>query len=183
MDQGDLRVNIVELSRLHVVDANNEMVSMHSLWKDQTAIFIFLRHFACVECRAFAKEFWQKSKALESKGAKLYFIGNGDPTYINYFKEELEIQEAPIYTDPSLHVFRAAGFKRGFLVALGPRSILKGRQLFQEGHAQGKYKKEMGDLWQMGGALVIKPDGRVTYKFVSQKLGDYAPETDLIGNS
>ena len=52
----------------------------------------------------------------------------------------------------------------------------------QEVWAQ-REKYEQGDLWQLGGILVVKPEGKVGYHFISSAAGDYSPETDLAGIS
>ena len=40
--------------------------------------------------------------------------------------------------------FQAAGFKRGFLAAIGPQSIKRGFEMYREGNQQGTYKKGNG---------------------------------------
>lgn len=176
---GILDTRIVEFAKARVFDSAGNEIAIHKLWQNQAVLFIFLRHFACIECRTFARQIWADRERYEKSGSKIVFIGNGDPQFIQAFKEDLEIQNAPIYTDPSLNVFKAAGFRRNFLAALGPASIKAGLKMFKEGNRQGLYSKGQGDLWQLGGVLVIASDGRVKYKFVSQKLGDFPPEKDL----
>ena len=41
-------------------------------------------------------------------------------------------------------------------------------------------EKGAGDFWQLGGVLVVKPDGKIAYHFISDELGDHAPETDVM---
>ena len=172
-------VNIVTLATAKVLDESGKPVQMGTLWQKQTALFIFVRHFGCIGCRSHAVEVWQKREAYERSGARIIFIGNGQPHFIQTFKNELNLHDAPIYTDPSLAVFRAAGFKRNFLAALGPKSIAAGLKMYANGHKQGAYDPASGDLWQMGGVLVIKPSGQVAYHYISEMLGDYPPESDF----
>jgi peroxiredoxin len=159
-----------------------ESVKVASIWKTQTIIFIFLRHFGCVSCRSHAAQVWRDRQKYEGSGAKIVFIGNGTPHFIQVFKEDLGISDATIFTDPSLECFRAAGFKRGFLVSLGIRSIANGLGMFMKGSKQGPYTKATGDLWQLGGVLVVKSTGVVAYHYISEALGDYAPEGEVIEN-
>ena len=173
------KVDILSLSLCQVLDESAQEVSLYNLWQKQTAIFIFLRHFGCLMCRAHAKQVWGLREQYEKTGAKIYFIGNGSPYLISKFKEDLELQGATILTDPQLKSFRAAGFRRGFLAALGPKALGNGRKLFKEGHRQGESNSENGDLWQLGGILVVKPDGKVGYHYISQVAGDYSPEKDV----
>lgn len=174
-------VNIVELASAKILDESGKVVQMGTLWQKQTALFIFIRHFACIDCRRHAVEVWQKREAYERGGARIIFIGNGQPHFIQTFRNELNLMDAPIYTDPSLKVFRAAGFKRGFLAALGPRSVAAGLKMYAKGHRQGAVDSASGDLWQMGGVMVIKPSGQIGYHYISEMLGDYPPESDFSG--
>lgn len=170
--------DILALSRCSVQDEAGQPFPLYDLWKNQTAILVFLRHFGCIFCRAHAKDVWNRRNDFEKNGAKIAFIGNGSPHMIAQFKIELGISEAPIYTDPTLAAFKAVGFKRGFLAAVNPRAIFNLSKAKNLGVQQGTYSKEQGDLWQLGGLIVIKPDGKVPYLYISQVAGDFAPAED-----
>ncbi len=176
-------VDLISLSLCVLIDENGDKVNMYDLWKNQIAIFVYLRHFGCIFCRQHAKEIWENREKYQKNGAKIFFIGNGASYLIKYFKEDLGIQDAKIFTDPSLESFKASGFKRGFLAALGPRAAVNAVKAVIDGHSQGgMYKKEQGDLWQLGGILVVKPEGKVGYHFISTAAGDYSPEFDVDSN-
>ncbi len=173
-------VSMLTFSSCEILNEEGTRVQVASLWRAQAVLFIFLRHFGCVSCRAHAAQIWHDREKYQKNGAKIVFIGNGTPQYIKYFKEDLQIQDATIFTDPSLASFHAMGFKRGFLVALGPRSIAKGLKMFSKGHKQGSYSKDSGDLWQLGGVLVVRPNGSIAYHYISQATGDFPPEKDIL---
>lgn len=178
-DESAAKADIVALAKCKILNEQGLEIDIYSLWQKTTAIFIFIRHFGCIFCRTHAKEVWQNKEKYEKDGAKIYFIGNGAPYLISGFKEELGIQDATIFTDPKLESFKAAGFRRGFLAALGPRVLLNAAKAYADGNRQGgMYRKEQGDLWQLGGILVIKPEGKVAYHFISQAAGDFSPEMD-----
>lgn len=174
------KANIQALSQSTVFDENNVRVTLQQLWKQQTCVFIFLRHFACIGCRSHAVQVWLEREKYEASGAKLIFIGNGTPDFIRKFKEDLMITEAIVYTDPSLGSFRAAGFKRGFLVSFGPKSIVSGVGLMLKTGMKTSVQEGSGDLWQMGGILVVRSDGKVPFHYISEAIGDYPPESDVI---
>jgi AhpC/TSA antioxidant enzyme len=111
---------------------------------------------------------------IESKGARVVFIGNGTPTMAAAFREDFDVR-SPLYTDPTLGVYKAAGLQRGFgsiLKLLGnvPRALFKG-------HFQGLTK---GDGPQQGGVLVIDAGGSVRYRFVSETAGHHPDLADVI---
>ena len=59
------------------------------------------------------------------KPQKLYVIGNGSPSFMDGFRETTGYQ-GPLFTDPSLEVYQAAGLKRGVATVLSPRAALAG---------------------------------------------------------
>ena len=171
--------NIVNFANAQVFNQDGKQVKLGNIWKNQTTVFIFLRHFACVSCRTHAVQVWSERDKYQATGAQVVFIGNGSPDFIQKFREDLGLGDAPIFVDPALDSFRAAGFKRGFLAALGPSSIAAGIKMFGAGNKQGEYSRAAGDLWQLGGIVVIRPSGAIAFHHISQVLGDYPPHTDI----
>ena len=173
-------VDILSLANCSVYNENNKTVKLHRMWDYKTTVFVFVRHFACIACRAHVADVWKNRKAYEEKGAQIVFIGNGHAHFIQTFKEDLNLEGANVYTNPGLCAFKAAGFKRGFLAALGPKSLKEGLSMYKEGHRQASYSKEKGDLWQLGGVLVVAKEGRVIYHHINESLGDFPPDKDIL---
>ena len=171
-------VDLVALANSVVLDSESRKIKMGQLWQSQSIIFIFLRHFACIACRAHAVEVWRDREKYEKTGARLIFVGNGAPNYIENFKAELGLQKALILTDPSLEVFRAAGFRHGFFELVQLKSILNAIKLAGKGHSQDTLVAE-GSNWQNGGVLAIGKSGKVLFHFISQALGDFPNEADI----
>jgi peroxiredoxin len=121
---------------------------MYDLWQKQLSVFVFLRHFACIACWAHAFRVWNEREKYEKAGAKIYFIGNGSSHFISKFKEDIGLQDAQVYTDPSLEVFHACGFKKGFIAAVNAKSLMNITELVIEGrqHISYSYSKEAGNL-------------------------------------
>jgi peroxiredoxin len=172
-------VDIVRLANCALSDSTGRIVKLGQLWQKQTIVFVFLRHFACIACRAHATQVWGDREKYEKSGAKIIFIGNGQPDFIDKFKEDVGIQNAVVFTDPELTSFRAAGFRRGFLAVVQPRTLLNVLQLASEGHRQTMPSAETGSNWQLGGILVVKPNGKIAYQYISEALGDFPPESDV----
>ena len=104
----------------------------------------------------------------------LVVVGNGAPMFIEGFRETTGFL-GPIYTDPSLEVYKAAQLKRGLgtMLKLGAAAATVGS--LRRGFRQGKTQ---GDATQQGGVLVIAPDGRILYHHISAYPGDNAsPDT------
>lgn len=168
--------DVRRLAQATVIGEDHNKFRLGSFWENGPAIFIFLRHFACAACRAHALDVWAQREKFEKAGVQLYFIGNGSPSMLKAFKEELGLQDAWIFTDPHLEAFHAAGFKRGFIAAFGPRSLMSLSKIKAKGHAASEWNKEQGDAFQLGGVLAVKPGGIVTYQYMSEYQGDYKDE-------
>lgn len=172
-----LPADIRKLSQATVIGEDHNKFKLGSFWEKGPAIFIFLRHFACIACRAHAVDVWSQREKYEKAGAQLYFIGNGSPSMLKVFKEDFGLQDAWIFTDPYLEAFHAAGFKRGFMPAMGPQSVLSLAKLKLKGHNAGEWTEEQGDRLQLGGILAIKPGGTITYQYISEYQGDFGDDT------
>ncbi|MES2857390.1 MAG: AhpC/TSA family protein [Bdellovibrionota bacterium] len=172
-------VDIVSLANCVVTDPEGRQIKLAQLWQKQSVVLIFLRHFACIACRAHATQVWNDREKYEGAGAKIVFIGNGQATFIDGFKAELGLQKAMILTDPTLSSFRAAGFRHGFRALVQPKTLLNGVKLAMNGNKQMMPSAEAGTNWQLGGILVVKPDGRIAYHYISEALGDFPPESDI----
>lgn len=108
----------------------------------------------------------------------LVVVGNGAPMFIEGFRETTGFT-GPIYTDPSLEVYKAAELKRGVgtMLRLGAAAATIGS--LRRGFRQGKMQ---GDATQQGGVLVIAPDGRILYHHISAYPGDNA-SADTVRNA
>lgn len=172
-------VSILSLAKSLLLNEAGEQVKIIDLWQKQTTMFVFLRHFGCASCKAHATQIWKDKEKYQSTGAKIIFIGNGQPNFIKGFKDELNIKDAEIYTDPSLEIFKAAGFKKGFLAVIGPSALINQIKPMVNGFHHSPNKNN-GNIWQLGGILVMKPNGQVAYHYISQITGDYPPENDVL---
>jgi peroxiredoxin len=103
-------------------------------------------------------------------GAELAVVGNGTPAQAKEFAAEYELPFR-LYVDPKLDAYRAAGLRRGVLDTLNPGTLAHAVRALRTGARQGLTK---GDPWQLGGAFVIEPGGRVAFRHVSRDAGDHA---------
>jgi hypothetical protein len=176
-------IDMVRMNNMIVYTEDGQAVPMKSLWRRGSAIFIFLRHFSCISCRAHVAQVWAHRFTLEQDGARIYFIGNGSFREIAKFKKEMGIENALIFTDPSRRTFEAAGLRRGIAASVGPKAIANGLELLKQGYRQKHWRREAGDLWQLGGILVVNPGALVRYHYVSEATGDFPTAVEVVNDA
>lgn len=175
-------VDIQQLAQSLLYFGKDKKLLAGQLWQKQTVVLVFLRHFACIACRAHASQVWSQREQFERKGIKLVFIGHGKLHWLESFRSDLGLHEGLILTDPSMASFDAAGLRRGFFNLVRPLSIINHIKLSNQGYSSADYQADAGDHFQMGGVLAIKPGSKLIYHFASRALGDFPQATysDLI---
>ncbi len=118
----------------------------------------------------------RERQAIRDAGGEVYLIGNGASNFIEGFRETTKY-DGPIYTDPSLEVFKAAELKRGVLKTFNPLAHGKTIGAFARGHRQGTTK---GDPFQQGGVLIVAPDNTVKWHHASSRPGDNAEPGEIV---
>ena len=113
---------------------------------------------------------------IRRRGAELIIVGNGQPQHAIDFRDSERVV-SPLYVDPDLHAYAAAGLKRGLRSSLSPGVILRGLRAFGEGKRQGA---TMGDPWQQGGVFIIRPGNRVAFAYISEEAGDHPPAEAIL---
>jgi NAD(P)-dependent dehydrogenase (short-subunit alcohol dehydrogenase family) len=109
---------------------------------------------------------------FEASGAALAIVGNGNTGFAEAFREDLSLpREVTLLVDPELGAYRAAGLRRGRVEVLSPRLAVNGLRAFRAGFRQTAVE---GDPWQLGGAFVLHPDGRCSFRQASAEAGDHA---------
>lgn len=172
-------MNLKKFSKLTLLDEQGKAVSIPTLWASGPVLFVYLRHFACIACRAHATEIWKDRERYQAKGLRIVFVSNGNPLFIQTFREDLGLGKAEIFTDPGRESYEACEFHRSVGKAIGPKGIINGLKLFAQGHRQGKMSKDVGDLWQLGGIVLISKKGDLLFHYASAATGDY-PSKDQI---
>ncbi len=109
-----------------------------------------------------------KQPQIEARGAQLVLVGNGSVRFAARFQQD-NAPGIPVYTDPSLSAFGAAGMKRGVGATLSLGSLLAGARSTMRGHIQSSVQ---GDPWQQGGLIVLARGGRVVYRRPNGHAGE-----------
>ncbi len=113
---------------------------------------------------------------IQAARAELVLIGNGAPSFIKGFREETGYQ-GKLYTDPSLESYRVVGLKRGFWRVMNPLVLAYGVRGMLRGSRQTKIK---GDAHQLGGLLVVDPDGKILFQHTESVAGDLVDKDKLL---
>lgn len=172
-------VDIEQLAVTRIFAGPRQPLLVGQLWQKQTAILVFLRHFACIACRAHATQVWADREKYERSGARIIFIGNGEPNWIESFRLDLGIEQGVVLTDPTLLSFEAAGLRSGFFDLISPKSAMNMMKLAKDGYRQTPYTKDAGSHWQMGGILAVNKHGKGLFHFASKAVGDFPDEPYL----
>lgn len=110
-------------------------------------------------------------------GAELVVVGSGRPEHAADFRESESI-EHPLYADPRLRAYAAAGLRRGIASSIGLRTLRHTVRAWRSGNRQQGIQ---GDPWQQGGCFVIRSGGRVLFAHVSREAGDHPDPGVILG--
>jgi peroxiredoxin len=115
---------------------------------------------------------------FEAAGANLVLIGQLTPRHAAHFRRRQQI-ELPVLADEQRASYRAAGAKIAtWGELLGPKVMAKGIATSRRtGQVQGR---TIGHPAQLGGAMVIAPDGRVPWSHMSEDAGDNAEPQEIL---
>ena len=126
-------------------------------------------------CREHVVQLRHQVDAIHAAGGELVVVGSGTPNFMAGFREQTG-WTGPLYGDPSLASYRAAGLQNALWRNFTPLGLVYGARALARGHMQGRTQ---GDPSQQGGVLVILPPGRIVYEHKSQVAGDNAPAAEV----
>jgi peroxiredoxin len=122
-------------------------------------------------------QLYRAHEEFEATGP-LVLIGQATPRHAAHFRRRVEI-ELPVLADEDRRSYKVAGAKIAtFNELLGPKVVAKGALASRRnGVTQGKM---IGHPAQLGGAMVIRPDGSVAWSHMSQDASDNASPQDIL---
>ena len=111
---------------------------------------------------------------IREAGGELVVVGNGSAEQARRFAANTSL-DAPLYTDPTLEVYRAFGARRGWgnLVRYALNSLRALSKRFVT-------RRVLGDPAQQGGVFVVTPAGDVVYRYVSEVAGDHPDPEEAV---
>jgi hypothetical protein len=116
---------------------------------------------------------------FRAAGVELVVIGQGRPDQADHFRRSQGVEELELLVDKGRESYKAAGTKMAtFNELLGPRVVLKGlRRSAASGVHQGR---TVGHPAQLGGVLLVMPDGSIPYAHLAEDAGDNPPNDEVL---
>jgi peroxiredoxin len=165
---------------LEVQDVNGTSLQLSSLWRTQTLILAFTRHFGCPQCKEMVDQLVVASPDIAAKNLALAIITQGTPEQAKAFCEE----RAPgvlCLADPERKSYRAYGLERASLLQtfLSLNVWRSNRRLKRTRGWNVEMPPKGQDAMQMAGTFVIAPDGRIRLPYYYDDIADHPP-ADLL---
>ena len=127
-------------------------------------------------CREQVAQLRDIDPEVRALGGGIAVVGNGTPKQAARFRDDFELP-FPLYTDPRLVSYRAAGLRRALSATFNPKILRNFRRSLGSGNRQGITQ---GSAFQQGGVFVVTPENQIVYEQRSQVAGDHpAPEEIL----
>ena len=115
---------------------------------------------------------------FEAAGARLVLIGQATPGQAARFRRRQGLH-LPVLADDKRESYKAAGAKKANASELvGPKVIAKGA--LATVRSRQLQTRPIGDPAQLGGALVITPDGTVAWSHMSEDASDNAGPREIL---
>ncbi|HTT27485.1 MAG TPA: AhpC/TSA family protein [Solirubrobacteraceae bacterium] len=115
---------------------------------------------------------------FENAGARLTLIGQATPRHAAQFRRRQGIQ-LPMLADEERVSYEAAGAKvAGITDLFGPKVIAKGAVAGVRN--KSIQTRTIGNTAQLGGVLVVRPDGTVAWSHMSTDAGDNASPEEIL---
>jgi peroxiredoxin len=117
---------------------------------------------------------------FEAAGVPLVMIGQATPRHAAHFRRRYEL-DVPVLADETRESYRAAGAKLATAgELLGPKSVSRGLMKAVGSGGKVRQGKVIGNVAQLGGAMVIARDGRVTWTHMSEDASDNASPDEIL---
>ena len=133
-----------------------------------------------MHCRQHAVQLNRAREDFEAAGVGLVLIGQATPRHAAHFRRRFEL-DVPLLADEKRSSYRAAGAKVATVgELLGPKSVTKGIGHSVKSRGAVRQGKIIGHPAQLGGAMIVTPDGTVAWSHMSDDASDNAANEELL---
>jgi peroxiredoxin len=117
---------------------------------------------------------------FEAAGVALVLIGQATPRHAANFRRTQRI-ELPMLADEHRASYKAAGAKIASAAELvGPKSVTAGLARTVRSRGRVHQGRVIGHVAQLGGAILVTPDGRVAWSHMSEDASDTPPPEEIL---
>jgi hypothetical protein len=118
-------------------------------------------------------------KDIEGAGARVVFIGQATPKHAAHFRRRYA-PEIDILADEDRASYKLVGAVRGGAAELfSPNVVISGvTRALKDRTVQGR---PIGDTAQLGGTLLVMPDGSIPWSHMSRDAADNATVEEILG--
>jgi peroxiredoxin len=159
-----------------VLDTDGKPVQLSKLWKKQTLVLAFTRHFGCPQCKEMVDELHTIRPELKKRGLTLAIITQGTPEQAKAFCAD-RTPGATCLADPDRKAYTAYGLGRGtsYQTLISPK-IWKSNKRLKETKGWTPEPPPAGqDAFVMSGTFIIGKDGRVHLPYYYEDIADHPP--------
>jgi peroxiredoxin len=170
--------HIDAIAELRLPDQDGQSIRLRDLWRDGPAVIVWLRQFGCPFCRAYAVQLNRARSRFAEAGARLVLIGQGTPDDARRFRRHMRI-DLQVLTDVDRVTYLWAGAKLATLDELiGPVVVARG--LLAMARQQVLLGHNTADEAQLGGSIVVRPDGTIAFSHISRDASDMAGPAEIL---
>ena len=133
-----------------------------------------------MHCRDHALQLGRAREEFDAVGVPVVLIGQATPRHATHFRRRMDI-DFPVLADESRESYRRAGAKVGTLSEVaGPRSVMEGAARTIRSRGKAMQSRVIGHPYQLGGAMVVTPDGRVAWAKMAESAADNATPEEIL---
>ena len=161
---------------ISILDTEGKPVQLSKLWKKQTLVLAFTRHFGCPQCKEMVDELHTIRPELKKRGLTLAIITQGTPEQVKAFCAD-RTPGATCLADPELKAYTAYGLGRGtaYQTLISP-NIWKSNKRLKETRGWAPERPPAGqDAFIMSATFIIGTDGLVRLPYYYEDIADHPP--------
>jgi 2-polyprenyl-6-methoxyphenol hydroxylase-like FAD-dependent oxidoreductase/peroxiredoxin len=150
-------------------------------WREKPTAFVFLRHFACAQCRAELIRLKRDRSLVERLGGHIVLVTMGTAQKTAEFKAALKL-DFPLVADPDERAYAACGLHTQSRIEAIKATLGGDAGLLLKLNVKGEYGKLVvgGDTYRLGGTVVVDRDGRLAYVFRNRSTAGAAPFDEVL---